>query len=74
MGSGNSVSQPKNPNANYKDALSGLMNGSSSVSTFDSSHSRKLTDEEKNARVQEGIYSGGGLGISVIQKHSTGLS
>jgi len=42
-----------------------LINGGSSLSTMDTSHSRKMTDEERNSRQRECDYEGGTLSLMV---------
>lgn len=64
MGSGNSK-RPKSGHSDFNVKPETLINGGSSISTMDSSHSRKMTDEEKNANIKEADYEDGSLGIMV---------
>ncbi|XP_053388968.1 calpain-5-like, partial [Mercenaria mercenaria] len=64
MGSSHSASRPKSgQRSNFNVKPETLINGGSSISTMDSSHSRKMTDEEKNANIKEADYEDGSLGI-----------
>lgn len=67
MGSGNSASRPKTSNRFDLDVKpEKLINGGSSIPTIDSSHERKMTDEENQSRIREADYEDGSLGIMVF--------
>lgn len=65
MGSGNSANRSKRDSDEFNIAPEKMINGGSSISTIDTSHRRKLTDEEKNSKFKEEDYEDGNLGVTV---------
>jgi hypothetical protein len=65
MGSGNSSRPKSGDRSDFNVKPETLINGGSSISTIDSSHRRKMTDEEKNTNIREADYEDGSLGIMV---------
>ncbi|XP_060560457.1 calpain-A-like [Ruditapes philippinarum] len=63
MGSGNSTRPKSGDRSDFNVKPETLINGGSSISTIDSSHRRKMTDEEKNTNIREADYEDGSLGI-----------